>query len=186
MRSSITIGSFAALVCATVVAAQAALTTGSLLDGTITQTYSSKDAYAGQAVVLRNVTSDDRSGSVSNGTLYGYVSSVQKASQGKAGRIGFTFTKLVTGSGATYAVNTTVTQMEANTKNNGVKEAGGALGGMLVGNAIGKTLFHASGFGAIGAVGGFLLAKNNRQDISVPAGTVVQVQINSITRRQSH
>ncbi len=186
MRSSITAGTFAALVCATAIAAQAALTSGSLLDGTITQTYSSSSAYAGEPVVLRNVTSDDRSGSVSSGTLYGYVSSVQKAGQGKAGRIAFTFTKLVTGSGATYAVSTTVTQMQANTKSNGLKEAGGALGGMLVGNAIGKTLFQASGFGAVGAVGGFLLAKNNRQDISVAAGTVVQVQVNSITRRQSH
>jgi len=57
---------------------------------------------------------------------------------------------------------------------------------MLVGNAIGKTLFHVGGFGAIGAVGGFLLAKNNKQDINIDAGTIVQVQVNSVTRRQSH
>lgn len=186
MRSSITAGSFVALVCATAIAAQAALTSGSLLNGTISQSYSSKNAYVGQAVALRNVTSDDGSGSVSSGTLYGTVSSVQKAGQGRPGRIAFRFTRLVTGSGATYAVDTSVTKMKANTSNNTLKEAGGALAGMLVGNMIGKTLFHLSGGGLVGAAGGFLLAKNNKQDISVPAGSIVQVQVNSVSRRQSH
>ena len=186
MRSSITAGSFVALVCATAIAAQAALTTGSLLNGTISQSYSSNHAYVGEPVVLRNVTSDDGSGSVSRGTLYGTVSSVQKAGQGRPGRIAFRFTRLVTGSGATYAVNTSVTKMKANTKNNTLKEAGGALAGMLVGNMIGKTLFHLSGGGLVGAAGGFLLAKNNKEDVNVPAGSIVQVQVHSVTRRQSH
>jgi len=186
MRSPIAAGSFAAILCATAIAAQAALTSGSLLNGTITQSYSSNHAYVGQPAVLKNVTSDDGSWSVSNGTLYGTVTSVQSAGQGRPGRIGFSFTRLVNGNGVSYTVNTSVTEIKANTKNNAGKEAGGALAGMLVGNAIGKTLFHMSGLGAVGAVGGFLLAKNNHQNINVDAGTIVQVQVNSITRRQSH
>jgi hypothetical protein len=186
MRSSIGLGSFLALVCVSTVAAQAALQSGSLLNGIISQSYSSKDAYVGQAVALQNVTSDDGSGTVTNGTLYGTVSQVQKASQGRPGKIEFQFTRLVTHSGVTYAVTTTVTKIRANTKSNAVKEAGGALAGMAVGNMLGKTLFQASGGGVVGAAGGFLLAKNNRQDISVPAGTIVQVQVNAVTRRQSH
>ena len=186
MRSFITAASFVALACATAISAQAALTSGSLLNGTISQAYSSNHAYVGEPVVLRNVTSDDGSGSVSSGTLYGTVSSVQKAGQGRPGRIAFRFTRLVTGSGATYAVNTSVTKMKANTKNNTLKEAGGALAGMLVGNMIGKTLFHLGGGGLVGAAGGFLLAKNNKEDINVPAGSIVQVQVNSVSRRQSH
>jgi len=186
MRSSIAVGSLVALVLASAIAAQAAPTQGSLLNGTLSQSYSSNHAYVGEPVVLQNVTSDDGSGRVTSGTLYGVVSAVQKAGQGRPGKIAFSFDRLVTGSGATYNVNTTVTQMKVATKNNTAKEAGGALAGMLVGNAIGKTLFHVGGFGAVGAVGGFLLAKNNHQEINIDAGTIVQVQLNSVTRRQSH
>ncbi|MDE2482642.1 MAG: hypothetical protein KGN02_10675 [bacterium] len=186
MRFRIASGTFAAVLVATTLVAQAALTTGTLLNGTITQGYSSKTAHVGESVVLNNVTNDDGSGSVVRGKLYGYVSSVQKAGQGRPGKIAFRFTELVTTSGATYSVNSTVTKMKVDTKNNTLKEAGGALAGMLVGNMIGKTLFHLSGGGIVGAAGGFLLAKNNREDVSVPGGTIVQVELNSITRRQSH
>lgn len=186
MRSSLVVSSFLALVCATAVAAQAAPVSGALLNGTVSQSYSSNGSHVGDPVVLRNVTADDGSGSVTSGTLYGTVSYVQKAGQGRPGRISFSFTRLVTGSGAQYSVNTTVTKMKANTKNNTLKEAGGAVLGMFAGNMIGKSLFHLSGGGLVGAAGGFLLAHNNKQDISVPAGSIVQVQLNSVTRRQSH
>ncbi len=186
MRLRIATGTFAALVAATAIAAQAALGTGTLLNGTITKSYTSKSAYVGEPVELTNVTNDDGSGSVVGGRLYGTVTAVQKASQGRPGKIAFAFTKLVTSSGAVYAVNTNVTKMKANTKNNTLKEAGGALAGMLVGNMLGKTLFHLSGGGVVGAIGGFLLAKNNREDVTVPGGTIVQVHVDSITRRQSY
>lgn len=186
MRVSIVTTSVIAFVLATAVAAHAALTSGSLLNGTISQSYSSRTAQVGQAVALRNVTSDDGSGSVTGGTLYGTVVSVQRAGQGRAGRIAFRFTRLVTGRGASYAVDASVTQMQANTKNNALKEAGGAVAGMLVGNMLGKSLLHVGGGGFVGAAGGFLLAKNNKQDVTVSAGSIVQVRINSVTRRQAH
>lgn len=186
MRTRITGTAFVAFIAAMAIAAQAALTSGSLLNGTITGNYSSNHAYVGQSVVLGNVTSNDGSGSVTGGTLYGHVSSVQAASQGHPGRIAFVFTKLVTGAGATYFVNTMVTRMQSNTKNNTLKEVGGAVGGMLLGNAIGKTIFHTGAGGFLGAAGGFLLAKNNRENVNVQKGSVIQVRVNSITRRQSH
>jgi hypothetical protein len=175
----------AVIVSASVTGAQAALTTGSLLNGTITDNYSSNHAYVGQSVVLTNVTSDDGSGSVVGGKLYGHVSEVQPAGQGRPGKIAFRFVTLVLRNGATYSVDGYVTQMQVQTKNNAAKEAGGALAGMLIGNAIGKTLFHSSLGGVVGATGGFLLAKNNHQNVNVDAGTVVQVQLNSVVRRQS-
>jgi hypothetical protein len=186
MRLRTTITALIALLFATVVAANAALTQGSLLDGTIDGDYSSNHAYAGQSVTVSNVTTDDGSGGVRNGHLYGYVYSVQKAGQGTPGKIRFRFTELVTGNGARYTIDSRVTQMKAQTKSNAGKEAGGALAGMLVGNAIGKTLFGGSAGGAVGAAGGFLLAKNNRQDIDVPAGSFIQVELLSVSRRQSH
>ncbi len=185
MRLRIVSGSVFAVVAATAIAAQAALTSGSLLNGTLTQDISSNHASVGQSVTLSNVTSADGSGSVVGGTLYGHVSAVQPAGQGRPGKISFAFTRLVTGSG-TYSVDTTVTQTQTNTKNNIAKEAGGALAGMLVGNMIGKTVFHTGAGGFLGAAGGFLLAKNNHQNINLQRGSVVQVRVNSVTRRQSH
>ncbi|MGC2130545.1 MAG: hypothetical protein WA629_10645 [Candidatus Aquilonibacter sp.] len=181
-----TITALIALLFASMGAANAALTQGTLLDGTIDANYSSNHAYAGQSVTVSHVRSDDASGSVHNGTLYGYVSSVQKAGQGKPGKIAFRFTELVNGNGARYNIDSRVTNVNVSTKSNAGKEAGGALAGMLVGNAIGKTLFGGSAGGAIGAAGGFLLAKNNRQDVNVTEGSYIQVELLSVSRRQSH
>lgn len=186
MRFRTAINALIVLMLATAVAANAALTQGTLLDGTITGDYSSNHAYAGQSVTVSNVRSDDGSGSVRNGTLYGYVYSVQKAGQGTPGKIRFRFTELVNGNGARYTIDSRVTNVNVQTKNNAGKEAGGALAGMLVGNALGHVLFGASGGGIVGAAGGFLLAKNNRQNVDVPAGSYLQVEILSVTRRQSH
>jgi hypothetical protein len=184
MRLRIAAAAFCGLMFATPLAAGAQVVAGTLLDGTINGNFSSNHAYAGQQVTVSNVTSDS-GGYVRNGRLYGYVSEVQRASQGRPGRIAFRFTKLVTGSGAVYAIDSRVTQMKAQTKSNAAKEAGGALAGMLVGNALGKTLFGASGGGVVGAAGGFLLARNNRQDINVPDGSWLQVELLSVTRRQA-
>lgn len=158
-----------------------ALSSGSVLNGTINQNLSSNHAYVGEPVSLSNVSG----GGVSGGTLYGYVSSVQKAGQGRPGSIQLHFNRLVA-NGSTYTVQTTVTNANVSTKNNALKEAGGALAGMLVGNAIGKTVFHSGLGGVAGAAGGYLLAKNNRQDVNISAGSTVQVQVNSVVRRQSH
>jgi hypothetical protein len=180
MRKTLVGTALAGFMAVTMVAAQA-LTSGSMLNGTLNQNLSSNHAYVGEPVSLSNVTG----GGVEGGTLYGYVSSVQKAGQGRPGSIRLHFNRLV-GNGATYTVSTNVTNATVSTKNNALKEAGGALAGMLVGNAIGKTIFHTGIGGVVGAAGGFLLAKNNRQDVNMPAGTTVQVQVISVVRRQSH
>jgi hypothetical protein len=48
MRTSLTSGAFAGLMAVTMVAAQAALTSGSLLNGTLDQNLSSNHAYVGE------------------------------------------------------------------------------------------------------------------------------------------
>jgi len=186
MRLRTAITALIVFITATSIAANAALGPGTLLNGTIDGDYSSNHAYVGESVTLSNVTNDDGSGSVTGGRLYGTVTQVVKAGQGQPGKIRFHFSELVTRSGAHYAIDSHVTEMKVVTKNNAGKEAGGALAGMLVGNAIGKTLFHLAGGGIIGAAGGFLLAKNNRQDVDVPAGTIVQVELTLVSRRQAH
>ena len=183
MRAILSAALLCGLVAATAGPAIAAPSTGTQYAGVISQTVDAKNAYVGQPITLTHVTSQD--GSLSGGTMYGTVTGVVRPSQGKAAQIQMTFTKLVTSSG-TYAVDGVVTGTQAKTKNNAVKEAAGAVAGMLVGNMIGKTVFHMSGGGFLGAVGGFLIAKNNRADMSVPSGSVVRVQLRSVRRQSSH
>lgn len=157
---------------------------GTQLAGVITQSVDTSSAVVGQSVVLRHVA--DQAGDISGATLYGRVTQVVRAGQGTPAKLQMRFTKLVLPSGATYAVNGIVSGMQANTKNNTLKEAGGALAGMIVGNILGKTVLHASGGGLLGAAGGFLIAKNNRQNMSVPAGSAVKVTLRSARRQASH
>jgi hypothetical protein len=77
-----------------------------------------------------------------------------------------------------------VTGWQATTKNNTLKEVAGAVGGLIVGNVLGKWIFHgASGGGLVGAAGGYLAAKNSRQNMVVSAGSRVQVQLVSARRQ---
>jgi hypothetical protein len=156
---------------------------GQQLAGTITTSVSTSNAYVGQPVTLQNVSSED--GSVHGGTMYGTVTRVVRAGQGRPAQLQMTFHRLVLPSGATYAVTGVVTGMQAKTKNNALKEVGGAVAGMIVGNIIGKTIFHAStGIGGfLGAAGGYLIAKNNKENMTVGQGTAVRVQLRTARRQ---
>jgi hypothetical protein len=164
--------------------ADAQVSAGMDLAGVINQNLSSNHAYVGQPVTLRNVSSE--SGSIRGATMYGTVTKAVPAGQGRPGQVQLRFTRLVLSNGATYAVDGVVSGMQAQTKNNALKEVGGALAGMLVGNAIGKTIFHTGLGGFIGAAGGYLIAKNNRQNVNVPAGSAVRVTLRSARRQASH
>jgi hypothetical protein len=166
--------------------ADAAPYAGQQLAGTITTSVSTSNAYVGQPVTLQNVSSED--GSVHGATMYGTVTRVVRAGQGKTAQLLMTFHRLVLPSGATYAVNGTVTGMQSQTKSNALKEVGGAVAGMIVGNIIGKTIFHASnGIGGfLGAAGGYLVAKNNRENMTVPSGSAVRVTLRTARRQASH
>ena len=166
--------------------ASAAPYAGAQYAGVITSSVDSGNAVVGQAVTLTNVTSED--GSVRGARMYGTVTHVVRAGQGRPAQVQMTFTRLVLSSGASYAIDGVVTGMQAQTKNNALKEVGGAVAGMIVGNIIGKTIFHAStGIGGfLGAAGGYLIAKNNRQNVTVPSGSAVRVTLRSVRRQATH
>jgi len=102
---------------------------------------------------------------------------VTKAGFGRAAQLRMNFNYLTLANGTTESIDAVTTAVNAQTKSNAAKEAGGTLGGILAGNAIVKTLFAASGGGIIGAAGGYLLAHNSHQNMSIPAGSVVAVRI---------
>jgi hypothetical protein len=166
--------------------ASAAPYAGAQYAGTITTSVDSGSAYVGQPVTLTRVTSED--GSVTGAKMYGTVTRVVKAGQGRPASLQMTFNRLVLPNGTTYAVDGVVTGMQSQTKNNALKEIGGAVAGMIVGNIIGKSIFHMSGGmpGFLGAAGGYLIAKNNRQNVTVPSGSAVRVTLRTVRQQARH
>jgi hypothetical protein len=124
-------------------------------------------------------------------TMSGVVTKVVRAGQGRNPEIVIHPRYLRLSDGSMSTIYGDVTSVAAN-KSSGetaAKAAGGALVGMLVGNAIGKTIFHSSGGGAVGLIGGAMLGANNKSNFTIPAGANATVQLNqtvTIRRQASH
>ncbi len=132
---------------------------GSQFSGTLLQSVNSKTARVGDQIVLVNVNSFD--GSISGARMFGRVAAAQRAGQGQSGQVYLSFDTLQLANGSIYPIAGEVTQVNVKTANNGAKEALGALGGMIVGNILGKWIGTNYG-GLFGAAGGYLVAKNNK------------------------
>jgi hypothetical protein len=177
MFKKLTTAFAAALFAITPLSALAQVAPGTTLVGNIDQNLSSNHVYNGQRISLSNVHSPDNH--INGGTIYGHVSSYQTAGQGRPGKINLAFDQLRTRSGGVYAIRGYASSVDVETKNNTLKEVGGAAAGALVGGL----LFHGVG-ALIGAGAGGLFAKNNRQNVNIPQGSAVSVQVVN-SRRQS-
>jgi hypothetical protein len=155
-------------------AASADISPGTELVGNFDQSLSSKDVVVGQRFTISNVHSQDNN--ITGATIYGHVDGVQSAGQGRPGQISLAYDQLRTRSGGRYALNGRTTAVQENTKNNTVNEAGGAVAGMIIGNILGKKLGTNAG-GLLGAAGGYIYAKNAKQNVTIPQSSVVTVQV---------
>lgn len=172
----------AALIGIAPLTASAQVGPGTVLVGSMDQSIDSKNVQVGQRFTMSDVHSQDNN--INGGTIYGHVSDVQRASQGRAGKIELAFDKLRTRSGSSYALTGRATNVQTNTKNNTLKEVGGAVAGLIVGNIIGKAVGTNLG-GALGAGGGYLYAKNNKENVSIPQKAVVSVQVTQAHRQST-
>jgi hypothetical protein len=172
----------AALIGLAPLTAMAQIDPGTTLVGNMDQALNSKDVQVGQRFTMSGVHSQDNN--INGAVIYGHVSDVQRASQGRTAKIELAFDKLRTRSGNSYALNGRATNVQANTKNNTLKEVGGAVAGMIVGNIIGKAVGTNVG-GALGAGGGYLFAKNSKENVTIPQNSVVSVQVTSARRQSS-
>jgi hypothetical protein len=120
--------------------------------------------------------------------ISGEVTSVTSAGQGRKPSLGvqFDYLRLADGSTVNIAASMTQDQRKNETKN-GAKVVLSTLGGMLLGNAIGKTLFHVGGGGVVGAAGGLLYGVNQKANFQLPAGSSVLITIDQTVtiRRQA-
>lgn len=149
---------------------------GMQFNGTLWQSINSKSANVNDPVVLVNVNSTD--GSIMNARMFGHVAAVTRAGEGRNGQILLAFDTLQLANGTTYPVAGEVMRVEVKTPNNGAKEVLGALGGMIVGNILGKWIGAPANVGGIvGAAGGYVVAKNSRENVNIPANSNVAVRL---------
>lgn len=168
------LAALAALVLIPAIARAQTVVPGMQFSGTLSQSISSKDANVGDPVDLINVRSSD--GSITGATMLGSVAAVTRAGQGRNAQIQLQFATLRLANGQTYPIDGQVTQLQVNTPNNGAKEAGAAIAGMIVGNVLGKWIGTNAG-GAIGAAGGYVIAKNSRENVTIPSNSTVSVRL---------
>ncbi len=160
--------------------ASAQISPGTQLVGTIDQNLSSKDAQVGQTFTMSDVHSANHD--INGATIYGHVSQIQRAGQGKPGQIQLQVDKVNTRSGNVYKIVGYVANAQVTTKSNATKEIGATAVGALVGGLIGHNTVGA----LLGGAGGLLYAKNSRENVSISQGTTVTVQISSSLRQASH
>ncbi|MBV9402501.1 MAG: hypothetical protein JO018_02100 [Candidatus Eremiobacteraeota bacterium] len=160
--------------------AAAQITPGTDLVGTMDQNLSSRDAVVGQPFTISNVHSLNYN--ISGATIYGHVAAVQRAGQGTPARIELEFDKLNTRSGNVYHIVGYTTNVQVNTRPNTGKEAAAAAGGAL----LGSLLTHRWLGTIAGAAGGYMLAKNNRANVDIPASSVVSVRVQQSRRQTGH
>jgi hypothetical protein len=158
-------------------AAMAQLAPGTTLVGTFDANLSSNHAVAGQPFTISNAHSTNYD--IHGATIYGHVAYVQSAGQGRPGKITLAYDKVNTRSGGIYQIGGYTSNVDLKTKSNTAKTIGGAAAGALVGGLLGHGIGALLGAGAGGA-----LAGNNRQDVLIPQGSSISVQIVR-SRRQS-
>jgi hypothetical protein len=151
------------------------LTPGMELTGTMDQTITSSSAHVGDRFVISNVTSGN-AGIVSNATIYGHVAEVTTAGQGRNARVRLAFDRVQLYNGRRYALEARPLHIKVVTKNNAAREGIGAVVGDLLGNYIGKVI-GVGLLGPIGLVGGFLVAKNDRQNVTIPQNSLITLQV---------
>lgn len=158
--------------------AKVPIASGLAINTTLGTELNTATAYVGQPITL-NVQQPGSGGAaaLSGATIYGEVVDVQAAHQGVNPSLAISVNAIkLAGSSAQQPISAKVVRMNPVQGNNFTKEAGGTLGGMLLGNWIGKSLNNNQG-GLIGAAGGYLLTSNSKTNLDVAAGSAVTLQL---------
>jgi hypothetical protein len=151
------------------------LTPGMDLTGTMDATISSSSAHVGDRFVLSNVTSG-ADGAVANATISGHVAGVTPAAQGRQARVRLAFDWIRLYDGKQYPLDARPLHIDVVTKSNASREGIGAVAGDLLGNYLGKVI-GVGLLGPLGLVGGYLVAKNARQNVTIPQNSLVTLQL---------
>lgn len=163
---------------------------GAQINGRMRTTLDTGTAHVGDRFVMDVVPPYPSGNPAFQGAIIaGEVTSVTRAAQGTKAALGLQFDYLRLADGSTVDISASMTQDSRKQEQaNGGHVALATLGGMLLGNAIGKTIFHTGGGGVVGAAGGLLYGVNKKTNFQLQAGSNVQITLNQTVtiRRQSH
>ena len=155
-------------------AAPVYLNAGAMVTSKINQTIDSGSAHVGDKFSLTMTTPyPNGDGEYGNAQLFGHVVQVIAAGQGKNAALAFAIDRMVLNNGKQGNVSMQLQSQETQRHNNLSNVALTAVAGMLVGNAIGKTIFKSNLGGAAGLIAGALYANNKKTNVSLRQGSVV-------------
>ncbi|MDQ6766201.1 MAG: hypothetical protein M3Z41_00080 [Candidatus Eremiobacteraeota bacterium] len=158
--------------------ATATVASRTVIHSLMNQTIDSGTATVGQKLSMQVVAPYPNSDSATwaGATVNAHVVHVQHASQGRKAELGLVFDRVVLRNGASAALHANLISLEQKRGSNLGHAALTTLGGMVVGNIIGKWIGTNAG-GAMGAVGGALYGLNKKENFSVAAGSKVALQL---------
>jgi hypothetical protein len=121
--------------------------------------------------------------------ITGHVVKVVAAGRGTNPELQLGIDRLILRDGTSVQLPAQVTS--AGTKQqskSGAQVALSTIGGMILGNVIGKAVLHTNGGGIVGAAGGFLYGLNKKANVTLPAQAAVQLTLTRdvTVRRQAH
>jgi hypothetical protein len=154
-------------------AANVSLSAGSTIDSTLQSDLNSKTAQDGQRFTL--VTP-------SGSQIHGHLSNVHRATiTGRKAGLTLNPDSITFADGTTSPIDAEVIGVGSHKQTNYVNAAGQVLGGMIVGNVVGKAIGGAASHlgGLVGVAGGALLAANSSSNIDVPSGAQVRLKLNA-------
>ena len=120
--------------------------------------------------------------------ISGHIVKVVHAKQGVKPELQLSMDRLYLSDGSSFEIDgQLVDSQQSKSENNLGHTALTALGGMIAGNMIGKTIYTGGG-GAVGLAAGALYGLNAKTNFNLPAGSNVTVQLtHQVTiRRQAH
>lgn len=150
------------------------LASGTDVTASMNQTIDSGSAHVGDKFTMNVISPYPHGESVfRGGKLYGHVTHVVAAGQGTNAQLQFAIDKIVLPDGAQGHPMLAVQAQQTQQHDNTAKVAMAALGGMIVGNWIGKAVFQSNAGGPLGLIAGALIASNSRTNVSLRQGSQV-------------
>lgn len=161
-----------------IAAAKPPIPSGSIINATLDTALNTADAYIGQPITLTvPQNAQDTPSALAGATIYGKVIEAQGAAQGTNPSVQIAVDSIALAKSTDpQPIAAKVLKVDPTQGSMIAKEAAGTLGGMLLGNWIGKSMDSNQG-GLIGAVGGYLLTSNSKANMTVPSGTPVSLEL---------
>jgi hypothetical protein len=163
--------------------------TGTVLDVQFDETVSSASAATGDrfsATVVEGVTIDGKTAIAPGATVTGrVVEAVRSKRIGGRARLNLEFTSLHPSSGDEVPLSASFSQRgKSQTKKDAATIGGATAGGALLGNIIGNNNDNEGDGTTLGAIAGAAIgtgvaASNRGQDVVIPAGTVLQIELDA-------